>query len=239
MKLLEKRIKYAKSKFGRISFKYTDNVKDDHTSSLNEEWTSDLVEAFLNEDKIGYCYVRYLTPENFKKYIENDILYYVSQYTGKIPGYTYNKGNIPELVKQMSMAIDPWTEWIPNKIYNGELPSDLPVSWWETKYKKYKEKLKIKFWKEIKDLKTHFVNKPLIDFIRVNDFYHGGGVGYGLYIAMALFMKEKGLALWASDLQSEQAAKAWKRMERLGLPVKTSKEKWDGNTISRRRLDYR
>lgn len=69
------------------------------------------------------------------------------------------------------------------------------------------------------------VDKPLVDFIRVDDELQGRGIGLALYAEGAKWMAEKRMQLRSSSLQSTGAPAAWRKMEALGWVLKGRKRR--------------
>lgn len=71
-----------------------------------------------------------------------------------------------------------------------------------------------------KDISKHG-NKPITEYIKVEEEFRRQGIGTQLYIAMANLLAESyDLPLYASGLQSPEAAATWKAMKARGLPVR-------------------
>jgi len=176
MNLNEKKIKYAKSKLGRIEFKYSENMS---TRGDGNTWAQSLVEAHLNGKKIGYLKMDYIADKKF------------------------------------------W-EVFPNK---------------EAFQKYFNEAFTDRYLnQEYKKFYYHWVDCPVVDFIKVEENYKRNGIGYVLYIAGAMWLAEKNMCLHASSLQADEASAAWKKLEAVGLPVKNYKNQAGEN---RKCLDYR
>lgn len=145
------------------------------------------------------------------------------------------------------------TAWHAMKTLRGwAINLDAPDLWKEiSRYKGYyaadpspqeKKKLLAKWEKEtkesLKDIVEFHVDKPLVDYILVGNRdpelekdLQKQGIGTMLYQYGAKKMAQRGLALWASGLQSDEAKASWASMERRQFPVVPSG--------GRRRLDYR
>ncbi|WP_217925158.1 hypothetical protein [Miltoncostaea oceani] len=89
------------------------------------------------------------------------------------------------------------------------------------------------------------VDKPLVDYIRVFDGYdcdgeddfRRQGIALSLYAVGARWMAANGMCLWASGLQSEEAAEAWERLGQT-LPIGVAPStNMAGESRTRRFLD--
>ena len=86
------------------------------------------------------------------------------------------------------------------------------------------------------------LDKPHVDYIRVDNVWKRQGIATALYNYGAKWLAQvHHLPLYASTLQQPEAAKAWDAMEAKGFPVKHQKVVPDRSKekIDRRRLDYR
>lgn len=62
---------------------------------------------------------------------------------------------------------------------------------------------------EFREFEEQFVDKPLVDFIYVDDNLRRKGIGIALYEAAAKYLAKMGLRLYASYLQHDNAVAAW------------------------------
>lgn len=223
MILRENKIKYAKSKYGRVQFVYTENNENYRT--VNAGWKVDVVEAFLNNVKVGYLKISYVPKKEFEKHYSS-ILHYLN-----LKGWVgldralkdiKTKGE-KEVVIILSSYMNEYPQ-VADLESRGALDNVDP-SWWHKKYEELYKKISERYGREYELFKEHWVDKPVVDFIDVRRDYQHGGIGFGLYIAGAMWMAERGMKLYASSLQSVEAEKAWARMIRLGLPVKKEKSR--------------
>jgi len=225
-------IKYVKSKFGRIRFEY----KDDADKSINRGWVVDRVDAYLNDKPIGYLKISYV-PDSEVKNTFPDVIHYIG---ADHKGHTQlrnalKSGDKKEITRALSKLEDPWDDWIENLESRGKLKY-MDEKWWNDQYNRLNNAVTKHFKKEYEGFLEDIHNKPLVDYIRVEKDYQKGGVGFGLYIAGAMWMADKGMCLHASSLQSDEAKKSWDKMKQAGLPIKTVKQK---NGRTRMCLDYR
>ena len=224
MILLEKRIKFAKSKFGRIEFKY-----DEGMSSRGDgtDWVENTVAALLDGKNIGHLSINYIPQSKFNAHYKDILKFIVVQHGADELGDAIKSGDTKQLIVKMAN--------LTGTSHDLDVKSNHDLEWWKNKYFTILKKLESRYNKEFKRFKEYWVDKPMVDYIKVDGKYQNGGVGFGLYIAGALWMAEKRFSLRSGYSQSESAIKAWKKMERMGLPVKTVKDAG----IIRKSLDYR
>jgi len=225
-------IKYAKSKFGRIRFDY----KDDADKSINRGWVVDRVDAYLDDKPVGYLKISYIPDSEVRDYLPDVIHYLGADHKGysEIKNALKNKDK-KSLTRALSRLQDPWSDWIENLESRGSL-KHADEKWWEDQYKRLSKEVNRKYKKEYEGFLEDTHNKPLVDYIKVEKDYQQGGIGFGLYIAGAMWMAKKGMCLYASSLQSPEAKKSWDKMKKIGLPIKTVNQK---NGRTRMCLDYR
>jgi len=225
-------IKYAKSKFGRIRFEY----KDAADKSVNKGWVVDMVNAYIDDKPIGYLKISYVPDSNVKDVFPDVIHYLGSEHKGfsklRAALIKDDKKNITRALSQMQ---DPWSQWIENLESRGELKG-MDQNWWDEQYKRLEKEVTERHKKDYEQFLDDVHNKPLVDYIKVEKDYQQGGIGLGLYIAGATWMAKKRMCLFASSLQSPEAKKSWDKMKRIGMPIKTVKQK---NGRIRTCLDYR
>lgn len=226
----------AKSKWGEITFDYKEDTES--SRSVNPGWVVDKIFAKLDGKEIGFLKISYIPKKNMIKFYP-DVLHYLN-----LRGYSgikdaLEKGDKKEIARILSGYLT--GQKVRNAEYLGKDESGNPLTdeWWEKQYQEHVEIAKKDFKREYQTFVEHWMDKPMVDYIDVEKEYHGGGVGYSLYVAGAKWMSEKGWVLYASALQSPEASKSWYRMKKLGLPVKEYTPKFNDRTKKRIYLDYR
>ncbi len=211
-----------------ITFKYIDSSEGDK----NRGWQIDEVKAYLDGKEVGYLKLSYIPRERFEKYYPG-ILNFLTQVNGS--------GDLPH-----GYETTPWKEIPIDKLrpYVYHMAQDAGIGWTESNALQSEAKtasdeqvhhiidsLEKMLMKEkgilFKRFEKYFVDKPLVDYIRVNNEYRRQGIGTALYRAGYEWMKSKGLPLYASGVQSDEAKATWKSMqkdfpvtrERVGNPV--------------------
>jgi len=90
---------------------------------------------------------------------------------------------------------------------------------------------------QYEDWSKTILDRPWVDYIRVQELWQRRGVGTLLYEAGARWMATKGFPLWASGTRSDEARATWENMEKEGrLPV-TRRDRGDGKVLPV--IDYR
>ena len=79
---------------------------------------------------------------------------------------------------------------------------------------KWLASLEKRYGRQFEDFKKFYKGKPLVDYIRVKPDFQRKRIGTALYEKAARWLAKKGLKLYASGLQSQEAQAAWDRMRR-------------------------
>lgn len=113
--------------------------------------------------------------------------------------------------------------------YLTNLPDDqvLPT------FARFEQMARKKYGRQFKQFLHYYVDKPIVDYIRVEPEYRRQGIGTALYRAAQKWLHDRGMKLYASGLQSDEAKAAWKNM-RKQWPVKAER-----GTMNRRRYRRR
>jgi GNAT superfamily N-acetyltransferase len=138
----------------------------------------------LNGEEIGYIKVSYVDKKRYEELIGDNVWAFRSKVTGHC--------DLPE--EMFHKPIEEINEWY-HKNYScySEEHGSLELN--KSKVEKY--------WFE-----HYFVNKPIVDFIRVHDEYRRHGVGLLLYmVAIDWLKKEFGFKLYLSTCRSDAAKK--------------------------------
>lgn len=233
MMLSEKKIKFAKSKYGRVEFRFEEGMSN---RGDGKDWVEDKVTALLNGEEIGYLKINYIPKAKFNSNYKDILNFLVVQEGAYELGKAMKSGDTKQIIVKMADLIGERHNLdVLAKTNTGTDLQPLDVNWWMNKYSSLMKKLDARYGKEFKKFREYWIDKPMVDYIHVKEEYQKGGIGFGLYIAGAMWMAEKGFPLRSGYSQSEKAANAWDRMKRLGLPVKLVKDAG----ITRKALDYR
>lgn len=237
-----------KTKSGdEIVVKSNEDIEGDE----NRGWIVDKFSAYVNGDYAGYLKISYIPEDRFKKHYPT-ILSFMHKVGGSylLPpnkaSYDYKdlsteelKDVVKSLAYHSSKYYQMWNrgEGIPetrNKllaVINDIIKNDL-------------EKQK----KDFKRFYNYFVDKPIVDYIRVfkqgekrydrsmrhdkeeihpsEKNYQRQHIATALYLEVAKWLKKKGLKLYASDTQSPEAVNAWEHLQAMGHVDSDGKRRW-------------
>ena len=224
----------------------TFTVSEDDEGDDNRGWIAHRIDAFIDGKPAGYIRTTYVDSERFKEWYPS-LLHFMAHIQGKgLPGGTSNKAKTPleemddatlnQIMRELYKEGYSWTRNNFKEVYGDYKEMDRPtllktLKTILAKDPEFKDKRKA-----FNDFKKYFVDKPIVDYIKVYDSerfmgrsdhpdkgetdFRGQGISTSLYRKMAEFLKSKGLRLYASKMQSPEAKLAWKGLERRGW-VKT------------------
>lgn len=226
MKLLEL-IQHAQTKAGEVRLDYEQDVEPE-----NRGFVVDMITAYLNDRKIGYLKMMYVPKEKFHQFFPS-VLHYESVMSGR--------SYIPyRVTRDESLRFQHWMEY--SEEIKREMLENILVSlrWHEQKKARTLPIEKVEAWirkferqmadkkKGFKEFYSHTVNKPIVDFIHVDsgewvddnkfgksderESMRRKGIGSLLYKAGAEWMKERGMRLYASGIQSSEAQAVWRKL---------------------------
>lgn len=203
----------------------------DQSPEENRGFIVHLIEAFVDGKEVGYLTISYIPKVYFKMFYPS-----VWHYATYIQGWTNPK------------ILESWK----NKDWPGLLKAVFPYPgfYYATDVSKMSDKDIQKelergsksLISDLQKFKQWHVDKPKVDFIRVEDSWKRQGIATALYNYGAKWLAQvHHLPLYASTLQKPEAAAAWDRMETKGYPIKHQKVVPDQSKEirDRRRLDYR
>lgn len=211
-------IQHSQSKAGPITFEYE---KD--TEGENRGFTVDKITARTNGEEAGYLKLSYIPRDKFFHFYPT-IFNYLDQIKGWImfphgKGYLHYKNLTSEERRQLLENILSYRRELQDasnakRLNDKQVLSTLKELEGEMlEADKHKKQGFHWFFK-------YFVDKPLVDYIRVHPKFRRMGVGTELYKAGAVWMKERGMRMYASGLQSPEAKAAWKSFPEKGLVIK-------------------
>ncbi len=219
--------KAAKTKWGAVSFEYTENVP---TGWGNRSvFTTDKVNVFLNGEDVGLLKMKYIKKDTIEKEIKNVLEFQIKFGGWKHLQKAYDGNNTKELIIGM------YNSMLDAKKLSMEDLNDLPASELKELFSQLYERVVKEYQSDYDEFIDLYQDRPMVDYIEVNK--RGGGMGFALYIAGAKWMAEKGMVLCASTHeQSLDAKKAWDYMKSQGIPIKTYTDK---RGIDITYIDYR
>lgn len=192
-----------RTKDGReITFKFYDDHPNEK-GGVERGWKISLLEAYIGSDYVGHIKVSYIPMENFMK-LYPTILHWI-------------------VLKSHDHKILDHLDDI-DFIYN-EISRGWGRGWGRDKTKEDKIKYINSFIDAYRDeyrrFKRFHVNKPMVDYIDVKKNKYENlrrqGIGEALYRKMSEIMKDKGMKLHASGIQSDDAKASWRSMDKKGI----------------------
>lgn len=142
--------------------------------------------------RIGYLKITYTPRARWESFYPN-----VWHFMKKREGYTYIDPDGTEADIRRELSKHRWSPISPDEL----------------------ERTKIRYAERMEKARKHYVDKPVVGFIRVGEEYRRKGVGRAMYLEAARIMQERGMYLHASGIQGPEAEAAWKKFESEGLVV--------------------
>lgn len=239
----------AATKDGReITFRREENVEGKRT---NRGWRVDKVTAFVGGEEAGYLSISYIPKEAFK-YFYPSIINFVDQINGQ-PLLPHGKDHLhytqlddDELRKMIKTAFHynarhelSYDFERREESYQGRFISEMTHEELLAVAKRVEEMMKENFMdgkRGFKWFKSYFVDRPLVDFIRVYNEHDKGtnwqrqGIGTALYKEGTKWMAERGMKLYGSQTPSQSAQATWDSMRKKGIVKKDRRGHYIGNT---------
>lgn len=193
-----------------IEFKFFEQSLDTKDRLQDKGFIVSRIEAYINSEFVGYINMSYIPREWFNKIYKED---YPFTFANKINGFgglkpeRFSKFSLPEQVEQLILSLGGWI--------NSKSLDDLSENQLLEKKNELIEKLKQRLEKDFKSFENFHVNKPLVDYIRVDEKFRRQGIGNALYQEAAKWLAKKGLKLYASGIQSKEAEEAWNKMRNI------------------------
>lgn len=189
--IVEQEIQKTKSG-DEITFKVKEN-----SEQINRGWVVHKITAFVNGEEAGFIKVSYIPSENMEKVFPT-----LWDYLGGLRGYyEYKDLHSKSLHDQITSLL--------RYSYDRHPLDDMTDDQLEELRDELLHNAHRKFGREFEAFKDFHQDKPLVDFIEVHEDKKRQRVGTGLYIAAAQWLAKKGMKLYASGLQSNDAAAAW------------------------------
>lgn len=202
---------------------------EDSEGDKNRGWQVDQIEAFIGKQNAGYLKMSYIPSERFTAYYPT-IFNFVTQIKGKtvLPykkqTINFNKLTDSELSEYWQYAYYSAYDRYPDYDFqdstykiNGRPISSLTRKELLQQWNAIELITNKKWNKQLREFKNFHVDKPLVDYINVNQNFQRQRIGEALYKEGATWMAEKGMKLYASGLQSKQAELVWIHMNQKGM----------------------
>lgn len=205
---------------------------EDSEGDNNRGWIVHKFIAYIDEKEAGYLKISYIPEERFKRWYPS-IFNYLSQIEGspiipyKLRGKDWRKydtTNLIDVYKNVNWMIF-HNDMSVQKIKFNRKQLIQKINSLEHKVEEEKGK-------EFNDFRNYFVDKPLVDYINVEQNYQRQRIAISLYLTAANWFKERNLLFFASTTQSDSAKSAWSFLEK-NYTVKTVKDFYFKPTVRR------
>ncbi len=203
-----------------LQFTYAEDIEGDQ----NRGWVVHKIEAYLAGENVGYLKISYISSERFKRHYPH-LLNYLSKMEGhcvlpfKKKDWHWKDIPVEELRSSVYViALEAgftWTESCSLSEQAKQVDDKRLMLLMEGLVRKLKKRKTAAF----RHFKGYHVDKPIVDYIQVNEGFRRQGIGTALYRAGYRWMKSKGLPFYASTIQTKEAVAAWKGMANI-FPMK-------------------
>ena len=206
-----------KTKGGQeITFKrITDAEKNE-----NRGWQVDKLEAYVGDKKAGYLKLAYIPHLRFHQHYPSIFNY--ADHFGSLQALPYEKRDkhYKEFTSEEQRKM--LKDLLHSRVYRGheygseeKIVNDYTDRQVLAELKKIEQMLSDgKMGVELRKFKNFHKDKPLVDYIKVYDEFQRQRIGEALYREGAKWMKEKGMKVYASGLQSDKAKASWEHMKK-------------------------
>lgn len=186
----------------------------------NRGWQVDKVSAILDGEQIGYLKISYIPQERFVRYYPS-IFHFLDQ----ISGHCYHCLTKPA-IRPLSALTDEEKETVIST-YQGyhRLGLDDATST-DLRFRAVLNDANDRHRGTFRTFERHWLDRPVVDFVRVDPEHQRRGIGLSLYREAGQWMLERNLRLRASTLQSPAATAAWEKMEGLGWVTKIGQDRY-------------
>lgn len=219
-----------------VTFTYHEDVEGDK----NRGWRVDRIDAHLPgvEKPVGYLKISYIPKERWEAHFPT-MLNFLAKMQGQsvLPYRSESRDyhDIPpeELKTNIQHAAIALSDRYPSMEEFKRL-ENLPLDQVVPEFEKFEKYAKKKFALQYRRYKQYYVDKPIVDFIRVEEPYQRQGIGIALHRAGHEWMKKRGLPYYASGSQTAEAKAVWQKMEK-EFPIKYEKF-WMPGPVQRKRF---
>lgn len=195
-----------KARPNNLTFKITEDSEGDE----NRGWRVDKLEALIDGDVVGYLKMSWIPKERFEREYP-DLLQYLAKINGKnkfLPRYSpYDMNTQIGRIKAMFDDAD----WKEMDSKNPRLDTMTPAE-----AKVLEKRLLTRYaskYREFMKFRSHWVDKPLVDYIRVKNEFQRQGIAIAMYEEAAKHLATMGLKLYASSNQQPGAKAAWEWLQ--------------------------
>lgn len=203
-------LEYSTKRGQDIDLQYIPDSEGDN----NRGWQVDQIDAYVDGEKVGFIKVSYIPHERWVKNYPS-IFNYMAEINGKRYLFPFKKTDIHyerltdeeqrNLLKRLKNDQRYGSDKDVEQLTNREVLQSLR----DIEQKLLNGQQGVQF----KQFKNFHKDKPLVDYIKVDEQWRRQGIGEALYQAAALWMKQKGMKLYASGLQSDEAKASWDKLK--------------------------
>lgn len=216
----------------QITFKVYE--KDPKDKAVNTGWILHRIEASVDGLPAGYLKISYIPKALWDKYFPT-VWDWKAEFGGW--GRYHGEGEKPNLsLLDTYLMVTRYTSM--DRFNDYDYRKIIPTEQEMTQFLKRMEKQYLPAYKEAQ---AFHVDKPMVDYIHVEDDFRRQGIATALYKFGARWLaKTKGLPLYASGLQQPEAAAAWTNMKRpiKRIPIQTEPHPLYKDR-TRTKIDYR
>lgn len=230
--------KFTTDKGTEVILQFVYDIERKKQNIRRSAWEVHAVRALINGKEAGYLKIAYIPREKGKEVFPDIIMFAARQ-----RGYSFLTDSLREHAGPVDYAKLPIEEL--RELTKGITTYTIGSSFGhheevdrasENELRKlFKERvllLKKRLGKDYIEFMNRFVNKPFVDFIRVEEDYQRKGVAILLYVSAAKWLATQGMRLYPGGPQSAEAVKAWEKMEERGWIKHDGKRRYiDANSI--------
>ncbi|MFA6049632.1 MAG: GNAT family N-acetyltransferase [Candidatus Paceibacterota bacterium] len=199
-----------------ISFDVKERSEDPQ-DQLDRGWIIQKIKAVVNSEEAGTIKISYIPGDRFLAEYPS-ILSYLEKAEGRslvLPKWSdIAKG---KRASDYFATLTPAEQLFVLKSLLGRPLSNedlreiqtLPPATIKAEYKKMLKKIQEKYGKNFEQFKAFHVDKPFVDYITVKPSARRNRIGAALYQKAAEWLATKGLKLYASGIQSDEAKASW------------------------------
>ena len=213
-----------------LSFNLVEN-----SENLGRGWIVHKIECFINKREVGFIKISFIPKENFDKEFPT-IVHYLEKIEGKslsLPNcsderYRSDYFNVASLAEQ-AVCLKSLCGNSEESLSTYQAKSKKSLTLINKRSTKLLEK---RFGASFEKFKAFHCDKPLVDYISVDEEFRRQRIGIALYTEAAKYLSGKGLSLYASGIQSPRAKASWDWIRNnLGSYVKTEADPCRENSL--------
>lgn len=221
-----------------LNFEYEKNVAE----RTNKGFIVNKLKTFIHSRQVGYLKIAYVPSEDVDYYFPT-IFHFMDQVKGWHLLEHEDDFNSPkvypgdeEFAKEAHnrrgiQKVDDFPDWREYDEVSDER--------WEELADYYKKEIRETFNDQFQKYLDYYVDKPYVDYSSVDEDYRRRRIGFNMYKKMAKMLGEKGMVLYSSTIQTDEAQAVWEKLKEV-LPVKkTVDESFVGEEVVRYYIDYR